>query len=156
DSRAVSLLARWRQAQEQGWELSVEELCRDCPELLPEVRKCVEVLRYFSQAQTASLAVAPAQFPPAEPLHVPGYEIVVELGRGGMGVVYKARDVRLGRMVALKIVLAGAHAGPDDLLRFLAEAEVVAAMRHPNIIQVYEVGRHDGLPYMSLEFVGGG
>jgi serine/threonine protein kinase/Flp pilus assembly protein TadD len=87
---------------------------------------------------------------------VQGYEIVGELGRGGMGVVYKARHLRLNRLVALKMVLAGAHADQQQLGRFLAEAEAVAQLQHPSIVQIYEFGHHNDLPYFSLEFVDGG
>jgi serine/threonine-protein kinase len=86
---------------------------------------------------------------------VAGYQILGELGRGGMGVVYKARQRGLNRLVALKMVLAGAHAGAHLLARFHTEAEAVARLTHPNIVQIYEVGEQDGLPFFSLEFVDG-
>jgi len=70
-----------------------------------------------------------------------------------MGVVYKARDVRLNRLVALKMILAGAHAGSEELARFRTEAKAVARLQHPNIVQIHEVGEHAGLPCFSLEFV---
>jgi serine/threonine-protein kinase len=94
--------------------------------------------------------------PPAFGSSPPGYEIIAELGRGGMGVVYKARQVRLNRVVALKMVLSGAHAAPEEHVRFLAEAEAIAAVEHPGIVQVHDFGTHDGLPFFSLEFCPGG
>lgn len=87
---------------------------------------------------------------------VSGYEILGELGRGGMGVVYKARHQKLHRVVALKMVLSGSHASQAQLDRFLVEAESVARLQHPNIVQIYEIGEHDNLPYFSLEYVDGG
>jgi WD40 repeat protein/tetratricopeptide (TPR) repeat protein len=86
---------------------------------------------------------------------VPGYEIESELGRGGMGVVYRARQVKANRVVALKMIL-GAGEGAAEMARFRTEAEASARLQHPNIVQVFEVGDHGGRPFFSLEFCGGG
>ncbi len=94
--------------------------------------------------------------PLAEIPGVAGYEILGELGRGAMGVVYKARQVGLKRLVALKMILSGGHASRTEVLRFKTEAEAVARLQHPNIVQVFEIGEHRGLPFFSLEFVDGG
>lgn len=88
--------------------------------------------------------------------YIPGYEILGELGRGGMGVVYKARQVGLSRFVALKMILVGAYAGTEEIARFRTEAESVARLKHPNIVQIHEIGEHSGMPYFSLEYCEGG
>jgi eukaryotic-like serine/threonine-protein kinase len=95
--------------------------------------------------------------PTAGPLpQVPGYEVLGVLGRGGMGVVYRARHRALKRLVALKMVRAGDAADPEQCARFKAEAEAAARLQHPNIVQVYEVGEHEGRPLLALEYVDGG
>ena len=100
------------------------------------------------------IAVGPAggsEFPA-----IPGYEIVEELGRGGMGVVYRARDQKLNRDVALKMVLGGSIAGATAHTRFLAEAEALAALQHPHVVQVFDRGAFQGLPFFTMEFCPGG
>jgi serine/threonine protein kinase len=103
----------------------------------------------------ATIGARPTRSVSSEPPpSVDGYEIEAELGRGGMGVVYRAVQTRLGRRVALKMILAG-HSG-DSLTRFLNEAHAVAILTHPNIVQIYEVGESGGRPFFSLEYVPGG
>jgi eukaryotic-like serine/threonine-protein kinase len=87
---------------------------------------------------------------------IAGYQILGVLGRGAMGVVYKARQRGLRREVALKMILSGGHASDSDIARFRSEAEAVGQLQHPNIVQVFEVGEQDGCPYFSLEYVEGG
>jgi eukaryotic-like serine/threonine-protein kinase len=102
--------------------------------------------------------LAPAQPMPENPLPraIPGYEILEEIGRGGMGVVYRACQLRLGRVVALKLLLYGAHASTERRARFRAEADAIARLHHPGIVQVYDIGEHEGMPFLVLEFVNGG
>jgi WD40 repeat protein len=108
----------------------------------------------------ASAATAPPG-PPGAPSAVglpavPGYEILGELGRGGMGIVYQARQTDLKRLVALKVILAGVQAGSRERARFRTEAEAVARLQHPHIVQVYEISERDGLLCLALEFLDGG
>jgi WD40 repeat protein/tRNA A-37 threonylcarbamoyl transferase component Bud32 len=102
-------------------------------------------------------AIPPESPRPAKPLsRVGDYEILQELGRGGMGVVLKARDVKLNRFVALKMIVSGRFAGSEERERFQREAESVARLHHPHIVQIYAVAEHDGQPFVALEFVEGG
>jgi serine/threonine protein kinase len=87
---------------------------------------------------------------------IPGYEILDELGRGGMGVVYKARQTGLKRLVAIKMILAGGYAGAEQIARFRREAESLAQLQHQNVVQIYEISEVGGLPFFSLEYVDGG
>jgi tetratricopeptide (TPR) repeat protein len=143
-------------------EKTPEEVCRDTPELLPEVREGWRRLRAI-QSQLGALFPEPGYDVDHEPTApeiglptVPGYEIGEVLGRGGVGVVYKAMHLRLNRTVALKMLLAGGFATRAERQRFAREAEVVARLRHPNIVQVYDVGDLGGRPYFTMEFAEGG
>src|SRR5262249_32373967 len=92
----------------------------------------------------------------AEPPAIPGYEILSRLPAGGMGVVYKARDVALDRVVAVKVLRLGVDADPQWLARFRAEARAVAALDHPNVVRVYQCGEYRHRPYLVMEFMDGG
>src|SRR5215831_3755719 len=145
-----------------------EEVCAACPELLPEVRRRWRQMCAV-KADLHALFPTPGTDPDATggytpvPRHtcaelpqIPGYEVEALLGRGGMGLVYKARHLRLNRFVALKMLIAGAYAGPRERARFQREAEAVASLRHAHIVQVHDVGDHQGWPYFTMEFVEGG
>ncbi len=138
-----------------------EEVCQACPELLSKVRDRLRRLREL-EAQVDSLF--PTTGSAAEPVvpldgkcpEIPGYDVQAIVGRGGMGIVYKARHLRLNRVVALKMLRAGAYAGADERARFQREAQVVAGLRHPNIVQVYDVGDHESCPFFTMELLEGG
>jgi serine/threonine protein kinase len=141
-----------------------EEVCCDCPELVPEVQQrwqefCridAELGALLPGLGTSREADATAPGPADAGLpQVPGYEVEAVLGRGGMGVVYKARHLALKRTVALKMLAAG-HPYPAERARFRAEAEAVARLQHPNIVQIHEVGEAEGRPFIALEYVAGG
>jgi WD40 repeat protein len=100
-----------------------------------------------------SRLTAPGAAPPPV---IPGYEVLGVLGQGAMGIVYHARQLALDRPVALKMILAGEYAGAGARERFHLEAEAVARLQHPNVVQIYQTGEHAGRPYLALEFVDGG
>jgi serine/threonine protein kinase len=161
--RIRELLLRWDVLREQGQHVSAEELCRDCPDLVDEVRRRIAVLEVMyripngadltgvTRHEASAAGAGGAPLP-----QVAGHEMLGVLGSGGMGMVYKARHLQLKRLVALKMILGGAGAAPAELARLRTEAEAIARLHHPNIVQIYEVGEHAGLPYLSLEFVEGG
>jgi WD40 repeat protein len=144
---------------------SAEEICQNCPDLLTEVRQrwkefCVVDAEVGALLPDSTLSPNPdALAHPATAAalpQIPGYEVEAILGRGGMGVVYKARHRALDRAVAIKMLLAGGFAAPQELTRFRREAEALAGLRHPNIVQVYDAGDVEGRPYFTMEFIEGG
>ncbi len=143
---------------------SPEDVCQGDPELLAAVQAR---LQYVRRLEAQLEVLLPSSSPRAagtaaagpwttQPPRLSGYEVQDELGRGGMGVVYRAWDQRLRRPVALKMLLAGDFARADERERFRREAEAAAGLRHVNIVQVYDVGDLDGRPYFTMEFVEGG
>jgi len=118
-------------------------------------RTAVHVAAVTPAAEVVTRSGPPGGGAPAAG-NVPGYQLLGELGKGGMGVVYKARHTKLNRVVALKMMLAGESAGHSELIRFLAEAEAVAAIKHDNVVQVFDYGEANGHPFMALEYCPGG
>lgn len=142
-------------------ERTAEEVCRDHPDLLADVRRLCERVRvvedqiealFPSAARNQQVSANPSEEPFPQ---IPGYEIESVLGRGGMGVVYKARHVSLNRKVAIKMPLGGPFATAMERQRHQREAQAVAALGHPNIITVYDVGEFEGRPYFTMEFIDG-
>jgi hypothetical protein len=177
EDRLDSLLLAWQEHQLQGRDVSAAELCRDCPELAEQLSQRIGVLGQMNQlvqpadapepaSEQTGMAAGPGETvsepgpsrPDSIPFldAVPGYEILGELGRGGMGVVYKARQLGVNRLVALKMILAGPALPAEAVARFRAEAEAVGRLQHPNVVQIHEVGSVGGRPFFSLEFVDGG
>lgn len=138
----------------------------DCDQLLDQHPDLADDLRqFFSQRDRIGRLVEPIRGFREDLLHSIGpgqhinylgnYELLEEIARGGMGVVYKARQKTLGRIVAVKMMIIGRLANEDDIKRFQTEAEAAAALQHPNIVPIHEVGQHEGLHYFSMDFVEG-
>ncbi|MFO0880027.1 MAG: serine/threonine-protein kinase [Gemmataceae bacterium] len=163
------LLARMEEGRPLGRATDAAWLCASRPELQPTVENALlrlaQLLPAFATGETLIGLPQPAEVsqqaatlmgtPARAAGHIPAptnYEILDELGRGGMGVVYKARQLSLDRVVALKMILAGSHAHPQEVARFFHEAEAIAAIGHPGIVQVFEFGTYDNLPFLVMEY----
>jgi hypothetical protein len=173
DERLYQVLERWVAEADAGRMLPVADLCRDCPDLLAEAERQVAVLRQFHvlsrpdaatsaewQARVDTTPGTPARDAAPGPLPVAGtrfgrYQVLAELGRGGMGIVCKARDTQLDREVALKIVRPEVAATPTAADRFLREARALAAVRHDHVVEVYDYGEIDGVRFVAMPLLAG-
>jgi serine/threonine protein kinase/tetratricopeptide (TPR) repeat protein len=148
-----------RLREEAGETPTLEEYDQRFPQLGESLRVQFQVHQVMRPGEAlAEFARADAaRFSRLSPLPViPGFEVLGELGRGAMAVVYKARHLRLNRLTALKMILAGPHAGPRERARFETEARAVARLQHPHIVQIHEIGEQGGRPFLCMELVSGG
>ncbi len=166
------LLLRWQESRQIGQPLSAEEVCSTRPELLAELKRRIAALQAMQQrlavgtvsgrsdadsSDSPTLSESPKVARPiVEVVPIPGYELLELLDQGGMGTVYKARQVDLKRLVALKMIRTDVSTRPEHLARFRVEAQAVAQLQHPHIVQIHEIGEVSGRPYFSMEFVQGG
>jgi serine/threonine protein kinase/WD40 repeat protein len=151
DDLILDLLEQWEELRQQGSDVSPENLCAQHPEALPEVREGIRKLKLAYGSPNDLETKEVPRFP-----ELAGYQVLSELGHGGMGVVYKAQQQKPRRLVAIKMIRALEHPSPDELKRFLSEAEAIAQLQHPHIVQVYEVGHVNDRPYFTMEFLAGG
>jgi len=165
DGRIQSLFVRWQELKERGLEPSVEELCRDCPELIAELRRFIEAAenarRVFDADLTGSFRgpggeATSAPSAVVTPAAIGRYRVLGLLGQGGFGRVYLARDDELARPVAIKVPNPERIAHAEDVEQFLNEARIVAALDHPHIVPVYDAGRTpDGFCYVVSKYIEG-
>ena len=167
DSRLANLLSELMEAAQRGVKIDIEAHARLHPDLAVELRQLwgMTQMADFLKESTEEITLVPgirgAKTASRDVIAATGgrelgeYEILEELGRGGMGVVYRARQKSLGRIVALKVLLRGEHASDLDIARFRAEAGATAVLNHPHITPVYEVGEWNGQPYFSMKYVEG-
>jgi tRNA A-37 threonylcarbamoyl transferase component Bud32 len=149
DREVVRALDAYLVEIEAGRRVDKNQLLHAHPEIAGELEACLGVLDF-----AAGISDLPAR--PARLGSMAEYDLLDEIARGGMGVVYKARHRRLNRIIALKMIGAGEQAHPAQRARFLIEAEAVARLHHPNIVQIYDFGETDGRPFVALEFLEGG
>ncbi len=155
------LLFRWEELAEGGDPPSPEVLCADCPELADELARRVAMLRDMDSVFDTSTVLDSEQNRGGEQdctlpgFSVPGYELLDEIGSGGMGVVYKARQIKLDRTVAIKTMRAGVNATREDVDRFHTEAQAAAKLSHPGIVAIHEVAEAGGRHFFSMDFVEG-
>ena len=165
DQQLADVLAGLIEQLRRGQAPDVEAVAAQHADLAEEIRQlwaAVQFAEEFARPVTNSAPTVDLQEParrqgPRLPLprDFGDYELLEELGRGGMGVVYKARQKSLNRIVALKMILRGELASAADLARFRAEAEAAGRLEHPHIVPVHEVGAHDGQAYFSMKYVEG-
>ncbi|MCI0461864.1 MAG: serine/threonine protein kinase [Gemmataceae bacterium] len=145
----VELLLEWEERQDQGRPLTPEELCLDWPDQLVELRRQIRLLGAVGRLLELDGGPAAAPMLPV----IPGFEILGKLGGGGMGVVYRARDAALDRVVAIKVPHWGVLTSHNAKARFEREARVLAQLRHPNIVPIHAAGLTEGQPYFVMDYV---
>jgi serine/threonine protein kinase len=161
EAQLGDLLMRWEDLRQQGKNLAIEDLCADTPQLRDELRRRIEALKALEHVlavtpEPGNLTVAQEQLARSTPRDlptIPGYEILGELGHGGMGVVYKVRNLGIGRVEALKMMPSPK---PHMIERFRQEIRAIAQFEHQRIVRIYAAGPAEDQPYFTMEYIGSG
>jgi serine/threonine-protein kinase len=163
---------QWEELRLQGQTVAVAELCSDSPELLDELQRRIRALEAMdsvlgvtattgtvgsrTREEGATVTEGPQTIEQPRWPDLPGYEVLGKLGEGGMGVVYKVRNLAIGRVEALKMIRGQVSLHTHALQRFQLEIRATAQFEHPRVVRVYAVGQHDGVPYFTMEYVESG
>jgi serine/threonine-protein kinase len=161
EQQLAELVSELTDRAQRGEQVDLEKVCQQHPQFAHELRYLwgtvlvTEAIGSRANWQEVAPNSDTSVWPPQLPFRMGDYQLLEHVGQGGMGIVFRAKQISLGREVAIKMIQRNRLNSPEDHQRFLAEAEATARLEHPGIVQVYEVGEFEGTPYFSMQFIRG-